>query len=99
MPRNTIPDIVDSLGKHWSQPNKSLIEVKSQWALMPQVVLDQLPEYSSSVPSGVYVGKMWKRDDGEGGWWLCWYGEHSDPDTCSINKRRILVEEEQWIIK
>lgn len=96
---NTIPHITDPMGRHWEQPLLSDIDVGDDYAEMSQETLDQLREYSSSYPSGVYIGKMWKSDDGQGGWILCWYGPDPNPDRVSINRRRVILEEEQWIIK
>jgi len=65
--------MVHELGKHWPQPPLSEILVDDIHALMSERTLGRLSEYSASVPSGVYAGKMWKRRV-YAGWFLCWYG-------------------------
>lgn len=104
---NVIPPITEPLGRHWDQPDTSLIQIDDEFARMNAHVFRELPEYSTSQPSGVYPGKMWKRHDGafdhefiaRGGkpdWLLCWYGECSEHPAgcqkcCSNNSRKILV--------
>lgn len=66
----------------------------------------ELKDYSATVPSGVYEGKMWKRNDGlyansdashfvtpkqPTKWLLCWYGPSTNPDNCVIDYREILI--------
>jgi hypothetical protein len=87
---DTIPPITDSLGSHWNQPKTNRILLDDKNALMDLETFKQLAEYSLSNPSGVYVGKMWKRHC-NGQWWLCWYGESLNPGFCSNNYREILV--------
>jgi hypothetical protein len=95
-----IPPMTDPLGRHWKQPDRSSILVDDAHAVMDRHALETLAEYSSSRPSGVYPGKMWKRLDGifdsrckpeDCEWRLCWYGECEDKRVCSINCRTILV--------
>lgn len=97
-----IPPMTDPMGRNWDQPSPDLIEVDDVHALMTPATLKALLEYSSSIPSGVYEGKMWKRHDGvydavflrNGGkpkWLLCWYGPSADPEKCSINSREVLL--------
>lgn len=89
-----IPPITEPLGKYWDQPDRSQILVDSSHALMTHETLHSLADYSGSVPTGVYHGKMWRRrerydcDD----WFLAWYG-HSEKgqDFCSLNFRRVLL--------
>lgn len=61
-----------------------------------------LPEYSTSVPSGVYPGKMWRaevRPPRElshplppSRWFLLWFGEvPGRPDLCSNNQREVIL--------
>lgn len=86
----TIPPITDPLGKHWDQPSPSLIEIDGTHALMTEDTLKQLADYSASVPSGVYEGKMW-RCKGGNGWYLRWYGTSDRLDRCSCNQREIIL--------
>ncbi len=98
---NTIPAITDPLGRHWGQPLVRMILLDDTHAVMSKQSFDQLAEYSSTMPSAVYPGKMWSRHDGlfdrsctpeNYRWLLCWYGEVPDnPARCSINFRIILV--------
>lgn len=62
---NVIPPITDPMGRNWGQPDSSLITLDKTHALMSMATFNRLAEYSASNPSGVYVGKMWKRHDGE----------------------------------
>lgn len=56
----TIPPIVHPMGKHWDQPDRSKIVIDAKTAVMDRATFDALHEYSTSYPSGVYEGKMWK---------------------------------------
>lgn len=89
---NAIPPITDPLGRHWRQPSRSNVAVDDTHAVMTQRSFNLLPEYSSSMPTGVYPGKMWKLITREGVPYLCWYGivEGRD-DLCSNNNRQILI--------
>lgn len=102
MKTDEIPPITHPLGKYWIQPSPDSILVDESHALMDQATFDKLGDYSGSMPSGVYEGKMWSRLDGmydekflaTGGqpeWLLVWYGPSTDPDKCSINSRKILI--------
>src|SRR6185369_6564631 len=97
-----IPRITHPWGKSWEQPDRSEILLDDEYAVMSKATFDKLHEYSASNPSGVYEGKMWKRNDGafdidflaKGGkptWYLVWYGRHPDPDKVSNNYRKILI--------
>jgi len=57
---------------------------------MTEFELNALADYSHSMPSGVYEGKMWKRFDA-GIWLLMWFGNSDIPDNCSVNWREIIV--------
>lgn len=85
-----IPKMTDPLGKHWDQPDLSLIAVDKTHAVMEKGAFNELLEYSRSQPSGVYIGKMWKRK-AKDGWTLCWYGPDDDPGFCSRNYREIII--------
>ncbi len=97
-----IPPMTDPLGKYWKQPAADRILIDESHALMDRPTFDAFEDYSTSMPSGVYVGKMWIRYDGAydakflagGGkpeWLLMWYGPSADPTACTINKRTILI--------
>ena len=97
-----IPAMTDTMGKYWNQPKRELIEIDATHALMPKWVFEELREYSSTIPTGVYPGKMWRRHDGifdprtrqrndaPGRWLLCWYGDE-DHGRCEIHFREILL--------
>ena len=92
---NQIPEITDPMGKNWRQPSTKDIEIDDTHALMSESTLKQMPEYSCSIPSGVYPGKMWirKKDyhDESKGYWLCWFGESDVPGYVSNHHREIIV--------
>jgi hypothetical protein len=99
--RSPIPPITNPLGKHWPQPPLNAIVIDDTHALMSEATLKVLPEYSCTIPTGVYPGKMWKRHDGlfdqrckpsDRCWLLCWFGESDKgPDFCSINSRKVII--------
>ena len=101
-----IPPITDPMGRNWDQPDRHRIAVDAKHALMEEATFNALHEYSTTIPTGVYEGKMWRRHDGiaargrhgeivmkqeQGTWLLCWYGPSDEPDRCSINHRVILI--------
>ncbi|MES2218392.1 MAG: hypothetical protein V4501_08265 [Pseudomonadota bacterium] len=89
---NVIPPMIDPLGKYWRQPDSSLIGVDEANALMDETTFRGLLNYSTSIPSGVYPGKMWRRTEDGQRWLLCWYGLSGKGDGfCSINNREILI--------
>ncbi len=81
-----IPAMTDPLGNYWKQPPASSILVDGAHAIMDRATRDSLAVYDASLPSGVYVGKMWRCRG-----WLCWYGPCADPGHCSIERREILL--------
>ncbi len=90
MDANVIPPITEPMGKHWRQPAVEEILLDDTHAVMTEKTLEQLGEYSTSKPSGVYPGKMWRARQ-RGKWWLCWYGFGETADFCSNNYREILI--------
>lgn len=85
-----IPPITDPLGRHWHQPDRERILIDETHAVMFESDLRMLKEYSTSRPSGVYTGKMWKAlDDNQ--WWLAWYGLPSSETTIWTHFRKILI--------
>lgn len=100
--REPIPRMTHPYSRHWDQPDRKRILIDDTHALMTQEDFEKLADYSATIPTGVYEGKMWKRLDGcydadflhSGGrpeWLLMWYGPSPDPEKCSINHRKILV--------
>ena len=86
-----LPAMTHPMSRHWQQPPTERVLVDDDHALMTTADFDQLLEYSSSIPTGTYPGKMWKRDE-QGEWWLGWFSAHpTDPKLLRIHWRRILV--------
>lgn len=86
-----IPSMTDPMGKFWDQPPRSSILLDDTHAVMDEVAFGKLATYSSTIPSGVYPGKMWKAKSGDV-WFLRWFGEvPGRPDLCSRNERTILL--------
>jgi hypothetical protein len=92
--KNIIPLITDPLGWHWGQPNPRRIICDNTTAQISQDNFDKLMNYSTSQPTGVYIGKMWKGQYELGGWYLAWYGPHPTPGYCSNNYRDIKILDE-----
>lgn len=87
-----IPAMTDPLGQYWQQPNPDEIEIDDEHALMEESAFDRLAEYSTSTPSGVYIGKMWKGKYKNGQWYLAWFSKGDDAKTyLKNNYRHILV--------
>ena len=95
-----IPPMTHPYGQHWEQPETRDIAIDDTHALMNEGAFLKLPEYSSSFPTGVYPGKMWRRNDGlfdrtaklsDRRWLLCWYGSVEEDGTCPIEFREIIV--------
>ena len=91
MARHDIPAITSPLGRYWDQPSRQAILVDETHTIMTRATFEQLADYSVTVPTGVYTGKMWRC----GRRWLRWYDDHPAlPDRCTIHEREILVVEE-----
>ena len=97
---NVIPPMTDPLGRHWRQPDPAEMLIDDTHVVMPPETFKGLAEYSGTMPTGVYPGKMWKRHNGlfdrnckpeDREWLLVWYGECDDPKFCSNNWRKILI--------
>ena len=87
---NCIPAMTDPLGKHWQQPaDIREAPMDDTHVLLTSPQFFKLLEYSSTIPTGVYEGKCWKRHE-KGKWLLCWYS-YEDPLLCRINWREILL--------
>ena len=87
MPKNIIPNMTDPLGKYWEQPDKENILLDDTYALMEKADFDKLCNYEASFPSGVYLGKMWRRNNT-----LYWWDKSiKGTDYCYSESRRILI--------
>ena len=85
-----IPEMTCELGRYWSQPSQDSILVDDTHAVMDSTTFDKLAEYSTTLPTGVYPGKMWKALS-RGRWVLRWYGiVEGNPDVFSNNQVEIL---------
>lgn len=84
---STIPPLTHPYGAVWKQPNLDDILIDDTHAIMDKNSFDKLYEYSTSYPSGVYEGKIWKSKSNSGQWFLRWYGNSEEKDKCSINTR------------
>lgn len=73
------------------------IIISNENAVMSADAFEQLAEYSTSVPTGVYEGKMWKSkhllaDKAEPLWLLRWYGySNIGPGHVSNHHRQIVL--------
>lgn len=98
---NIIPPMTDPMGKHWDQPAREEILIDDTHALMSGSTFAALHEYSCSVPTGCYPGKMWRCHVGiydprckpeDRYWILRWFGFSSKGAAyCSNNVRRIVI--------
>jgi len=90
-----IPECVHPLSKAWDQPKNVEVEIDETHALMSEESFEQLHEYSMSIPTGVYAGKMWKAHNRlSDEWYLRWYEDGPlESGTCRIKSRIILVVE------
>lgn len=92
MSENTIPPMTHPLSSHWAQPETSAIVIDDTHALMSTKTFLELCDYSASISSGVYAGKMWRALYGDT-WYLRWFADK--PGTsgleCRGHTREILV--------
>lgn len=87
-----IPKMTHELSTAWEQPAHSEIKFTSDgYSVVTKEGLEQLKQYDTSLPSGVYAGKMWKRAEGNS-MYLCWYQDSPDePGKCDIKYRKIML--------
>lgn len=95
-----IPPMTDPMGRSWDQPPRERILVDEKHALMTKADFESLHEYSATMPTGVYPGKMWRRHNGafdpkcrpeDVTWLLVWYEECDVPSMCSVSFRPVLL--------
>lgn len=89
--KNVIPEITDPLGRAWRQPDKKKILIDDHHAVMNKKEFDELSEYSATLPTGVYEGKMWRLLSDDNKNYLYWYGASDNPKKCSVNSREIIL--------
>ena len=99
--KNYIPPMTHTLSIGWDQPDTRLMLIDDTHAMMTKATFLSLKEYSSTTPTGVYEGKMWRRHDGSFDrspdrkppvWLLCWY-KNSKPGYCSTEFRKIILSD------
>lgn len=96
MSRWKLPPMTDPMGRNWDQPKglRDRVGLFETHATIDESDWLRLRNYETTVPTGVYPGKVWRR-----GTLLCWYGpeivqQHSrDQKTtyCKIGRLRALV--------
>lgn len=94
-----IPPMTDPLGKYWEQPELSKIKIAGNVeALMTRATFKEIKDYTASRPTGLYVGKMWRRNEAykENGvfsdnWMLYYCDHHNDPGYVSIRAIKIFL--------
>lgn len=70
---NSIPQMTDELGKGWTQPDREQIDFSEGAAKLSRAAFEKLLDYSYSIPSALYPGKMWKSYHfGVKLWFLSW---------------------------
>ena len=85
-----IPKITNPLGKHWEQPKVENILIDEHTAIMDESSFNMLHDYSTSTPSALYIGKMWKSKHIDG-WFLRWVTEDKDSNCVLIQARKIIL--------
>jgi len=85
-----IPKMSHPLSSAWDQPNPDYFLIDDTHVIMSERDFKWLRDYSSSQPSGVYDGKMWK-SQWNGVWSLKWFGPSDKPGFCSTSCREIIV--------
>lgn len=89
---NPIPEMTNPMGRHWAQPSMAQV---SKWKFdaktveIPEEHIKFLARYDSTLPSGVYAGKMWSRSEPDR-FLLVWYGMEVQ-DSCTVEFREIKV--------
>jgi hypothetical protein len=91
-----IPAMTHPLAKHWKQCNLDEVTMDSKEVSMTAFQLAELMDYSTTNPTGTYVGKCWKArifDHARQtiGWKLCWYGQAAKNDTRTIVHSRTVT--------
>lgn len=87
-PMFQLPKMDDPLGKSWRQPSglRDRVGLYGTHAAISESDFYELPHYETSIPSGVYPGKAWRR-----GPYLCWYGPDRN-GRCAIGRLRALIQ-------
>lgn len=85
-----IPPMTNPLGRHWRQPKnlRDRVGLFFGHATITERDWQALPRYDSTMPSGVYAGKVWRCRSH-----LCWFGPERD-GGCVVGYLRALVQGE-----
>ncbi len=67
-----LPRMTDPMGRHWRQPKglRDRVKIFETHAVINESDWQELSRYDSTMPSGVYAGKVWRCRG-----YLCWYGK------------------------
>lgn len=79
----------------WQQPRyEELYFPDDESVIVSRNVFNKLMEYSTTMPTGVYPGKMWRAEI-NGVHYLRWYGLHAtEPERlCTNNQRLLLIDD------
>lgn len=85
-----IPPMTHPLSKHWKQPSSADFQFDDTHVMMSETAFQDLAEYSRTVPTGTYAGKMWKAYTGDGDWVLRWYTDSGKLDYFDVHQRLII---------
>jgi hypothetical protein len=82
----------------WKQKLVDLgLKLDEKTATIPLEHLEDLDDYSCTVPSGTVIGKVWRRHEpysrstGNGAWWLGEYAKCADPEMVTIIWRELFI--------
>lgn len=90
---NQIPEMTDPLGRHWNQPKDiRSAPMDGKHVILTKAQISGLSNYDRSMPSGVYSGKCWLRENGKTTW-LVWYGRETGPGSKEFRvEHRVVLE-------
>lgn len=97
-----IPTITHELGAGWRQPDRKKIFIGDKFAFMTEKTLKELYNYSGSIPTGVYEGKMWRSESvikklNKTINYLRWWTVSEDPNKCKNEVREVsLITESDY---
>lgn len=93
---NSIPPVTDELGKCWTQPDREQIDFSDGAAKISRDAFQQLMDYSYSIPSALYPGKMWKSYHfGVKLWFLSWVEQCANmPENIMVCHRVISLTDD-----
>lgn len=89
----SIPPMTHRLSDHWDQPPRRDIALDDLNATMSETTFARLKNYSLSIPTGKYAGKMWKCQMRDGSWRLRWYEDSDDPNMLNVRSRNIVISD------